>query len=345
MSIQPGHTHEKLIFEQAAQWHLLMQRSPDLNRRAAFDDWLMESRRHVRNYLLVAALDQALTRIDPRRELTMEVSAEAVAGEAVVPLQAASRSTTNLPRRLPLSRTMNWRWGMAGIAAMVLLAAVALFLPWSTADRYSTSIGEQQIIKLQDGSVMYLNTQSRVEVDYSDAARDIRLTRGEALFTVAPDAARPFRVSTSVAVVQAVGTEFNVYRHRTKTAIAVLKGRVQVSNRRVSTQQPLPVDAGQAATVASDGQITKEKVTDIQNAVAWRERRLVFRERLLGDIVLEFNRYNAAPRIRIEGADATTRRYSGIFDAYDPESLAQVLSVDEDLAIERLGTEIVIRGR
>ena len=76
---------------------------------------------------------------------------------------------------------------------------------------------------------MSLNTHSRVAVRLGAHAREVRLLRGEALFHVAHDPSRPFLVSTDDAVVQAVGTQFDVYRRDDGTVVAVLEGRVNVT--------------------------------------------------------------------------------------------------------------------
>ena len=58
----------------------------------------------------------------------------------------------------------------------------------------------------------------------------------------------------------------------------------------------------------------KREPTDITQTVAWRERRLVFTKEALADIAEEFNRYNRAPQIRVEGDIARNTRYTGVFD-------------------------------
>ncbi|MEO6186209.1 MAG: FecR domain-containing protein, partial [Steroidobacteraceae bacterium] len=94
----------------------------------------------------------------------------------------------------------------AGLAA-ALLAAVALqFMPRGTAplsapagtalsvEAFATAVGEQKSFTLRDGSLLTLNTDSRVEVSLSKNVRKLSLRRGEAHFEVAHDAARPFVV-------------------------------------------------------------------------------------------------------------------------------------------------------
>ena len=209
---------------------------------------------------------------------------------------------------------------------------------------------------------MSLNTHSRVAVRLAAHAREVRLLRGEALFHVAHDPSRPFLVSTDDAVVQAVGTQFDVYRRDDGTVVAVLEGRVNVT-----TAAPAPAASGSAAApvagrgapraaavrslgasqeaqVSHEGSVSIREVNNVSDTVAWRERRLVFRDQTLEQIVGEFNRYRAHP-IRLEGNGVSERVYTGVFDADDADSLLQVLARDPALALEREGEAIVVRLR
>lgn len=59
---------------------------------------------------------------------------------------------------------------------------------------YRTGTGEQATTTLADGSVLQLNTQAAVAVQYTDTTRRVDLLDGEAVFRVMKDAARPFLV-------------------------------------------------------------------------------------------------------------------------------------------------------
>jgi ferric-dicitrate binding protein FerR (iron transport regulator) len=71
----------------------------------------------------------------------------------------------------------------------------------------------------------------------------------------------------------------------------------------------------------------------------------MFRSDRLADIATEFNRYNRAPQIRIVEESVGMHRFSGVFDADDPESLAQILEGSGELSVERSKREIVIRRK
>jgi transmembrane sensor len=82
-----------------------------------------------------------------------------------------------------------------------------------------------------------------------------------------------------------------------------------------------------------------------QEASAWQQRRLVFRKHTLAEIAAEFNRYNRSPQIRVEGDALRERRFSGVFDADDPETLLQYLKADSRFTFDRTGDELIIRMR
>jgi transmembrane sensor len=321
-----------------------------------FVAWLKESPRNVRDFLLMLSLDCALEKLDAERLHSIEALIAKV-DQRVTPL-----TLRPAPAAAAAARSRRLRW--AALAAGVLVAAVgALF--WYAHPRfhdYETATGEQRTFELEDGSVVSLNTYSRVAVRLAAHAREVRLLRGEALFHVAHDPSRPFLVSTDDAVVQAVGTQFDVYRRDDGTVVAVLEGRVNVT-----TAAPAPAPGGSAAApvagrgapraaavrslgasqeaqVTHEGSVSIREVNNVSDSVAWRERRLIFRDQTLEQIVGEFNRYRAHP-IRLEGSGVSERVYTGVFDADDADSLLQVLARDAALEVDRSGGSIVVRLR
>ncbi len=197
-------------------------------------------------------------------------------------------------------------------------------------------------MQLQDGSVVNLNTSSRLRVRITNEARELELLEGEALFKVQRDGARPFRVRTPNTVIQAVGTQFNVYSRSGGTTVSVLEGRVRVPVEEGAA--PAMLSAGEGIEIASDGKVSHRLQVNAAQAIAWQQRRLVFDEETLSNIALEFNRYNHR-QVLVQDAAAGSRRFSGIFDADDPDSLAQLLSREVSLAVERQGEAIRIRSR
>jgi len=232
--------------------------------------------------------------------------------------------------------------------------AIPIEIHLSGWQRFETPVGEQRTIQLMEGSVVNLNVESRVEVRLSPSQREIRLQQGgEATFKVAHDASRPFRVRTPGAVVEAVGTQFNVYaRPDGATTVTVLEGKVKVTDTRLhlanlgaKAAKPVAVTAGEEAQVDSSGSIELQPHSNVAEAVAWQQRKLIFKHAALEEIAENFNRYNKVAQIRLEGIEPGVFRFSGAFEADDPESLATLLRREPDLTVEYRNGEIVIRAR
>jgi transmembrane sensor len=225
-----------------------------------------------------------------------------------------------------------------------LAAAIIAFFAWhdlwvsSAAEVYATAIGEQRPCKLEDGSVVILNTDSRVEVRYTRDQRNLRLLRGEALFTVEKDPKRPFIVDAGNVGVHAVGTRFDVYRRSQATDVSVIEGVVQLGPKE---QDGTRVYAGEQAHVAS-GVTTINEHANIAAAISWRERRLVFHDAPLSAVVEEFNRYNRR-QIRLEGDAGRQMRLTATFDNDKPESLLLYLKEQGSLSAQEEGANWAIR--
>lgn len=387
--MSPERQHDYIIAEISARWYGRLNNAGYSDRKE-FVRWLKRSPVHVREMLFATMLDELLTHCDskrrfnildllkkgnsnvePLRPLNQVISTpeepQAKGGEntddkQVEPPPSQSpehRERTSAERSVrsePLyRRCAGWWIGCAFAASM--LGAVTLGWPGILGSlhlqqRYQTATGEQQTISLNDGSVVYLNTQSKARVSYSEATRDVYLDGGQAIFKVAHDSERPFRVFVDKVVVQAVGTQFDVASQSEYIDVAVIEGAVKVVT--VSGQDVADIEhaattlpAGKGVRITADGNISAPTDIDISDMVAWRQHRLVFRNHTLAEIAEQFNRYNSSPKILVEGAVLRSKRFSGVFDANDPESFLQYLEATEgQLAFDRSDeSQIVIRAR
>jgi transmembrane sensor len=118
------------------------------------------------------------------------------------------------------------------VAAMVLaacgLTAFTAYQVWF-ANSYRTAIGEQRIVRLEDGSRVSLNSDTQIDIKLTDAMRHVTLVRGEAFFEVAHNPSRPFVVTAGNHDVTAVGTSFLVRYDPDATAVTLVEGQVTVS--------------------------------------------------------------------------------------------------------------------
>jgi len=309
----------------------------------AFASWLLESPRHIEEFLLTAALYKELDGIDVTRQIAVH---DLLKGDLsnIVPLESGSDApvaVTAHPRGQPKHA---WTIGL-GLAASLAVLGVVLAFNYSSPHSYSTAVGEVRSIELDDGSVLHLNTHSRVKEHFTAYTRDLLLLDGEAVFKVAYDPRRPFRVHAAGMVIQALGTEFNVYRRSNDTVVAVLDGSVQISAPNATGADSAKLNVGQEANIAPNGKIVRLQVADPAKVTAWEQRRLLFENDRLADIAMEFNRFNRRPQIRVDGQAAAELRLSGIFDANAPDSLLHFLARMDNLSIERTAGVVTIHGK
>ena len=345
-SLSAHREEELLVAERAVDW-LRRLETADAGERAAFTAWLKESPRHVREILLAKTWDKVLDTLDSQHRVSLDALIKQSANDVV------SLNDRVKPEKPKV--TGRYRRRIAGLAAAaVLLAFIAIWAPLKLWEQtYATAVGEQRAFELEDGSMIHLNARSRVKVDFSHDVRDVYLLDGQALFKVKHEALRPFRVHVNGAFIQAVGTQFDVHRLTGRTNVSVIEGKVKISTGEKAVPGPAgtptadmaSLAAGETASITANGNITRPTAVDVADATAWRQRRLVFRKQTLADMALEFNRYNRAPQLRIDGEALQARQFNGVFDADDPESLIRFLEATDGVAVDRNGGEIVIRAR
>lgn len=359
------------ITDEAARWFVFAQ-APEFSGadREEFASWLAASAEHVLEYLSVAAVSREIRELSPHMDVDALVELARECGDHgnVVAIHSARPVMGEKPRDTTNRRVRRVAWTAA--ASVAGLAAI-WFVLTSSPLAYTTGVGEQAAYPLSDGSVVTLNTQSSIEVDYTETDRTVRLLTGEVLFEVREDTDRPFRVLTDLAVIRAVGTVFNVRQRGEATNVTVIEGTVDVRSvdahggpgaPALSADVTVPLasgeaileglpdqgglirlDAGQQARVEEQSPEVVVLDANIENTTAWRQRRLIFESRALADVVAEFNLYGDLP-IEIGDSELAHRSISGSFDADDPKSFALFLSA-ADLAetVRRADGTLVLR--
>ena len=156
---------------------------------------------------------------------------------------------------------------------------------------------------LDDGSTVELNRGAAIVVNYSESERRLTLVGGEAHFTVAENARRPFIVHARGVDVRAVGTAFNVRLDPGSVEVLVTHGKVSVDSTPAaltSATSAMPgkpiVSAGHRAVVslgsAAPFEVREVSPADIARALAWQPQLLDFSSTPLRDVIAEFNRRN-----------------------------------------------------
>jgi transmembrane sensor len=344
------------VLEQASHWwELLHSDSASSSDHREFGEWVARSPERVEAYLETARLVKAIKSprlIWPSTAAEVLIREAKASPETVLPFSIA-RVAASVDRR----GTRKSHGRLAWAAAAVLLIGVGLVLfMLETPQEFRTALGEQRSVLLADGSRVTLNTASTIEVNLHNGRREVRLVQGEALFEVAHDAARPFVVRAGNALLEDVGTQFNVDMHSNGTTVTVVEGRVavdspgardiagaQTDNSGRGMVEPLILEANDRALVTPAGVGVPQRGVNVAASLAWTQRQLMFEHRPLSEVAEEFNRYNR-DRIDIDGAELGRQEVTGVFEAKDPASFVAFLSSIPGVEIREgaNGTHIVL---
>lgn len=199
---------------------------------------------------------------------------------------------------------------------------------------FATGVGETRTVDLADGSVVTLNTNSKMFVSFSEKERTIRLSQGEALFKVAKNKKRPFIVIAGNTQVRAVGTSFTVrLLPERPVQVLVQEGIVEVVRRDAPHAKPVRAIAETQTLVPPAAPIVVQAVPhpEVARKLAWRYGRIAFENETLADAAQEFGRYSNT-RIVVDPA-VGKQTITGLFAANDPVGFSKVVASVLDLHI------------
>lgn len=259
--------------EQAAQWYVqLHDQQAGEPERERWQAWLAQSGDHQQAWRYVERVGQRFAALQDDQP------------------QAASHVLRHTARS-PVSRRQT-------LKSLFILASGSL-LGWGawrqtslpetvgrwTAD-LSTGTGETRESLLSDGSRIWLNALSALNVRFDGTQRLLLLRCGEVLIDTAKDSHRPFLVHTAQGQMRALGTRFSVRQEQQRTLLNVYEGAVEV---RTLHGQVQVVEAGKQLAFSEDQTLATSPAA--AGREAWRRGVLLADNLPLGQLIEELSRY------------------------------------------------------
>jgi len=218
--------------------------------------------------------------------------------------------------------------GMLALGGVGLWASTRV-APWHhglVADHHA-GVGQIRDLRLADGTRMWLNTATALDVAFSETARMLHLRTGEVLVEPAADA-RPLTLATAHGRLQPLGTRFNVRLRESATELAVLSGRVRA---RPAAGAGRVIEAGTQCRLTRAG---VDAVQPLQHApAAWTRGVLIAEEMPLGEVVAELARHRHG-HLGCEAAVADLR-VVGTFPLSDTDRALEALAASLPVTVHR----------
>ncbi len=357
-----------VLIDEATAWIIKISgdEAPSAEEIQALNDWVAQSPSHKAVFQELASTWDGLDLLSELVVPGPQALAQKRSGFTLLvwwlllPLYFLLSLIGRVGRALTSPQHSRWVYGGAVSAGLVVtLWLVALQTPQSLV----TGLGEQTRFDLEDGSTLWLNTNSHIVFDFSEQRRKLVLLKGEAHFEVKSDPSRPFEVHADARVVRAVGTAFSVHLLGDAVDVTVEEGEVDLSLLLASAEEsdgqrppasgPAPMTsrhigsllAGQGLAIPKDAEANKAALVHydaqtLARRLAWKQGRLVFAGESLEAVVKEVSRYTDI-RIECVGEDVKQLSIGGNFPVGQIDTLLEALELGFDIEVLRVNDKHV----
>ncbi|MFC6199410.1 FecR family protein [Ponticaulis profundi] len=316
----------RTVLNEAADWVLRIEESPEILTTEAFEAWLYASAAHRSAFAM------------------MSNTWGATAG--VMASQKAPRSdqrARGFQFQSLMSRPAAWM-SMAGVfmacaAALVFSADLGTeAVQWQAA--YSTDTAEIKNVQLADGTELFLDARSTADAAFTEHSRVLTLQSGRLFVDVQRDESKPFVVELNDETeFTALGTAYAVERLNDGWRLEVYEGQVRVDG----LSRPLVLTADEGAQFTSN-QLARfdMKNTLVVEQPNWASERIVFDGETLEEALIAFARYSD-DTISVDGARLKSFRISGTFKLTEPDAFVETVSQLTGARAIREGSKIRLR--
>lgn len=333
MNDEPTFELTDQIIAEASAWVAQLE-TGNLSRAdiAALREWISRSPAHASEIRAVAQLSGQMSALTDCLQF----------------VEQERRGRAGVRKGIRRSRIIGAFAAMAMLAGIFTIYSASFTRHTPEVFAFATLTGEYEAHTLSDGSVVKLNTNSRMTIEYSEDERHVTLLFGEAFFDVAPDPKRPFSVQAGRSRSEALGTSFSVRLDDDFAALSVLEGVVSFSQNIASAAQEnesprrgdVVLNAGQTISIQNDpspnaslsaSQIQLVPERELIRRLSWREGLIEFSDTPLQEVVEEVNRHIQSP-LQIGDERLIEMRIGGIYRAGDQDAMLE--------AFERLGIKV-----
>ncbi|WP_372637900.1 FecR family protein [Fodinibius sp.] len=262
-------------------------------------------------------------------------------------------------------RSRSGLWLKVAAMALIIVIAGGIGLYFSYNDLSSThaqsevtfeqrtlSNGQTATLRFGDESVIRLNAGStlRYPEKFSRDKREVYL-EGEGFFSVSRDESRPFIVHAGRTTTRVLGTSFNVRAYDDNVQVAVAEGKVAVSREEEEVEsgggssetETIYLTGNQWVTYRSAGQLIEKGEGNIEELIAWKDKKLVFTDKSLVHIADRLERwYNID--IVLSDSSFKERRMSASFEDEPLTEVLAVIALSLDLDYKREGRKVTFHN-
>ena len=205
----------------------------------------------------------------------------------------------------------------------------------------ATDAGERANIELGDGSKVMLNAASKLIMpeSFSTNRRDVQLD-GQAFFDVKSDRKRPFNIQTNNAVVEVIGTSFDLrsYPGEDEILVVVREGTVELRHKDDDDNRLIINEGYKGSISTSTGNLSIEMFDDPDTYFGWMEGRLIFKNTPLPDVFTHIERwYDVTITYDKSDSNLLTQKFTADLKTRSVREVLRVLRMSMNIDYEMKG--------
>lgn len=316
MSRRESQTLDPAVVDQAIRWQVRLRfNQPDEQTQRTFEHWLQQRPEHALAWQRVEMLGDEF---------------------AGVPAQLARQTLNGAHHGMRRRESLKLLGLLATVGAAGWLGRDYTPVPALLAQQRS-STGEQRRFRLDDGSLIQLNSDSAVDSDFDAQRRLLILRRGEIIVNVGADEhsaqTRPFWVQTRDGVIRAQSSRLLARERDDGTLLAVQGGTVTVfpgAGQNLADSESNSIRTANQLLFTSSG--TRDFRDNGLDVWSWSDGVISARNMRLSDFIVELSRYR--PGVLRCAAEVADRRVSGTFQLADNDQVLALVAQSLRLRID-----------
>lgn len=246
----------------------------------------------------------------------------------------------------PAKPGISRRTMLGGIAGVSLGTAGALWASGAfrpLVSDHATGIAELRTLELPDGTHVWLNAMSALNLDFSPVRRGVVLLEGQAYFEVAPNPTRSFEVRARGTTVAAIGTAFDVDCNLAdgRVGISVTENSVRVQTPSGSASDNIILSEGRKVVVSGSGRIGPVVQQERGVATAWKTGMLIAENLELQDVIAALRAYHKG-WIVIQDGSVKSLRVNAVLDLRTPNASIDALAAGLPIRIRHLSNYFTV---
>lgn len=204
------------------------------------------------------------------------------------------------------------------------------------------TIQQKEQVVLTDGSLVFLNKNSKLiySNQFNTKIRNVTL-EGEAYFQVQPDPSKPFIIKSGNAIIEVLGTSFNVRNESDgKTIVTVNSGKVSLKNQ--ESQEVVYLTKGEKGVLFDT--VVTESLNDEQNFDAWKTGILRFNHTPILLVFKYIENYYGV-KISNKSTRLDTLTFSSVFNNASIDEVIQELELHLRVKTVKQGNHLIISDK